>query len=191
MSLWNKSGKLPVNFTQEQKRNIIATKHGWTRRVSYTDVHGNVRMKDETLVALGDLNAEVTMGNPDITQIYIANSTGGSTLKAGVAQSAYVVFSEAISIQTGAAYTMAVANTANGAAVTATSSTSKADIGNANNTLKLTFTPTAGTYKINAQALANTTAAKAYSVHGGITETVNTAVSVTVSNTLSTFVVTA
>lgn len=189
MSLWNKSGKVPEYEKIPDKRNVIATKEGWVRRVAYKDVHNNVRIKDEVLVAIGNLDSTTTMGNPDIVEVYVANSTGGSTLKAGLVSSAYVVFTEPVSIEsTGAAMTFTVANTVSGNTATATSSTDKADIVNANNTIRFDFTATAGTYKIQAQAI-SATGAKVYGVSGGTTDTVNTAISAVVSNNLSTFIV--
>jgi hypothetical protein len=192
MSLWNKSGKVPTHLTAAEKRNVIATKAGWTRRLVYTDVNGNNRVKDITLVALGNLDKEVTMGNPDITQIYVANSTGGTSLKKNQLNHVYVVFTEALSIAASPSpFRLTIANTAGGNNVVATSNTNKASIVNANNTLDFRFkVATAGTYKIQAQNLSNTAATKVYSVSGtGITETVNNNISAVVSNTNGTFTI--
>ncbi len=192
MSLWNKSGKVPVNLTAAEKRNVIATKDGWVRRLVYTDVHGNKRVKDVTLVALGNLDKETTMGNPDIQQIYVANTTGGTALKRNKFNHVYVVFTEGVSISTTPSpFRLVVANTAGGNNVIATANTNKLSIGNANNTLDFVFkVATAGTYKIQAQNLSNTAATKVYSLSGtGITETVNTNISAAVSNTNGTFTI--
>jgi hypothetical protein len=192
MSLWNKSGKKPSDLSLVDKRNVIATKDGWVRRLVYTDVHGNKRQKDVTLVALGNLDKAVTMGNPDISQVYVANSTGGTSLKRNQLNHVYVVFTEAVSISTSPApFRMTVANTAGGNNVIATSNTNKLSIANANNTLDFRFkVATAGTYKIQAQNISNTAATKVYSISGtGISETVNANISATVSNTNGTFTI--
>jgi hypothetical protein len=191
MSLWNKSGKVPLYVAQDQKRNIVATKYGWTRRITYTDVHGNVRNKYEPLIALGNLPSEVTMGKPRVAQVYVANNTGGTALKRNQVNFVYVVYTEELSIASSASpLRLTVANTAGGNNVVATSNTNKASITNANNTLVFKFkVATAGTYKIQAQNLSNTAQAKVYSTFSGTTETVNTNISATVSNTLSTFTI--
>lgn len=192
MSLWNKSGKLPTHLTAVEKRNVIATKLGWTRRLVYTDVHGNKRVKEVPLTAIGNLDKETTMGNPDIVQIYVANTTGGTALKRNKFNHVYVVYTEAVSISTTPSpFRMVVANTAAGNNVIATSNTNKLSIANANNTLDFVFkVATAGTYKINAQNFSNTAATKVYSISGiGIAETVNNNISAAVSNTNGTFTI--
>ena len=191
MSLWNKSGKVPEYEKSPDKRNVIATKEGWVRRITYKDVHNNVRIKDEPLVAIGNLDSEASMGNPDIVEVYVANSTGGSTLKHGLVTSAFVVFTEPVTIGPNSSpYRFTVANTAGGNSVVATLNTDKTTIVNANNTLRFDFNVgTGGTYKIQAQTISNTATATIYSVAGGISDTVNTVISAAVSNNLSTFTI--
>ena len=82
---------------------------------------------------------------------------------------------------------MAIANTAAGNTVTATSNTDLASLTNADNTLEFTFTPAAGTYKIEAQRLSNT-AGEVISTNSG-NAVANLVISSAVSNTLSTFIV--
>lgn len=194
MPLWNKSGKKPGD-TAANKRNVVATNAGWVRRTVYTDVHSNVRIKDEPLVAIGNLPGEVTMGNPDVTEIYVANNTGGTALKRGQINYVYVVYSEPVSIGASASpIRLNIANTISGNAVVATSNTNKASIVNANNTLVFKFkvyanTSGVGTYKIQAQTMSNTAQHKVYSLIGGAAETANAVISAAVSNTLSTFTI--
>lgn len=187
MSLWDNKGTRPVYLTKEEKRNVIATTHGWVRR----QIVGT-RVKDEVLVTMADLANQTPMGNPDVVEVYVANTTGGTTIKRNLVNKVHVVYTEPLSYTSGTGgYTLSVANTAGGAAATATANTNKASITNANNTLTFTFTPTtAGTYKIQAQTItSNATIVRAYSVIGGTSETVNTSISAAVSNTLGTFTV--
>lgn len=193
MPIWTKtaSSGAPKSLNSEQKRNVIATKNGWTRRIAYTDVHGNVRQKDEPLVAIGNLDLENTFGMPAIHQVYVANTTGGTALKRSSLNYAYVVFTEPLSIGASASpLRLTIANTISGNSVVATSNTNKASIINANNTLVFKFSvATAGTYKIQAQNLSNTAQAKVYSVAGGAANVANLNISAAVSNTLSTFTI--
>ena len=191
MSLWNKSGKVPLYVAAADKRNIVATKFGWTRRITYTDVHGNVRNKYEPLIAIGNLPSEVTMGKPRVAGVYVANTTGGTALKRNQVNRVYVVYTEELSIASSASpHRLVVANTAGGNNAIATSNTNKLSITNANNTLVFKFkVATAGTYKIQAQNISNTAQAKVYSTFAGTAETVNTNISAAVSNTLSTFTI--
>lgn len=192
MPLWNKSGRPPIAINGT-KRNVIATPAGWVRRITYTDVHSNVRTKEETLVALGDLPSEVTMGNPDVTEIYTTNTTGGSILRRGRVNFVYVVYSEPLSIGASSSpVRLTVANTTGGNSVIATSNTNKLSITNANNTLVFKFkvgntTFGQGTYKVQAQNMSNTAQHKVYSIWGGASETANLNISALVSNTLGSF----
>ena len=54
--------------SDEERRDVIATDRGWVQRLRYTDVHGNERVKDETLVAFSDLPE--TLGVPTVVEIY-------------------------------------------------------------------------------------------------------------------------
>lgn len=193
MPIWTKtaSSGAPKSLNSEQKRNVIATKHGWTRRLVYTDVHGNVRTKDEPLVALGNLDLENSFGRPAIQQIYVANTTGGTALKRNRVNYVYVVYSEAITIPASASpLRLTVANTAGGNTVIATSNTAKASVVNANNTLTFKFkVATAGTYKVQAQNMTNTAQHRVYSVSAGLSNLANNNISAAVSNTNSTFTI--
>jgi hypothetical protein len=191
MPLWSKSGQRPKYLAAADRRNIIATPEGWVRRIQYTGTGGIVRKKDEILVHITNLSGLVSMGNPDIVELYVANSSGGTTIKRNLVNKVNVVYSEPISIATSPSIlNMNVANVAGGSAKVAVSDTNKANIVNANNTLVFSFTPTvAGTYKIQAQTLTSNAAHKVYGIYGGASETANTVISASVSNTLSTFVV--
>lgn len=193
MPLWNKEGQRPKYLSSEDRRKVIATPQGWVKRDNITGaVGGGNRSREEILVAIGSLDSEVKMGNPDILEIYVSNSTGGTSLKRNSTNKVNVVFSEPISIGASASpFRLTVANTAGGNTVVATASTNKSNIVNANNTLVFGFVAnTAGTYKVQAQSLANTAQAKVYSVYGGTSEVANTVISATVSNALSTFSIT-
>src|SRR5688572_632063 len=102
MSLWSKSGDKPKHLTSTEKRTVIATDKGWVNRKVYTDKDGNVRTKDEILVNITGLAAESTMGNPFVTSIYAANSSGGSTIKTNSATTIKVVYSEPVSVKAAA-----------------------------------------------------------------------------------------
>ncbi len=193
MPIWTKtaSSGAPKSLNTEQKRNLIATNHGWTRRIAYTEVHGNARQKDEPLIAIGNLDLENTFGRPAIHQVYVANTTGGNALKRNRVNYVYVVYNEAVSIPASASpLRLTVANTAGGNTVIATSNTAKGSIVNANNTLTFKFkVATAGTYKIQAQNLTNTAQHRVYSVVSGLSNLANNNISAAVSNTNSTFTI--
>ena len=183
MALWNKSGKMPADLIPTEKRNVIATKDGWTRRITYTDVHGNERVKEIPLVAIGNLDSLSTMNNPVVTDIYVENATGGSSLAANTNVKLCVSFSEAITIGASAvAYTINVTDSAN-ATITATSNTNPASVKNADNTLVFSFkTNAAGAYTIKPQTMA--AGNLVYSTAGGATETVNAVIATTTTFTV-------
>lgn len=186
MPLWDKSGTRPRYLDTANSRHCIATSQGWVRRESYTDVHGNVRQKDEVLVHIGGLDTESTMGQPSIAEIYVANSSGGSTIKNGLSNDLGVVFDEPINPVEAAGFDIAVSNTAAGNAVTAFGASTQTPI-NANNTLVFTFTPGAvGTYKIESQSITKNGTANILSLNTD-GEIANVAISDAVSNALSTF----
>ena len=194
-----KSGNQPFSSAHHlaSKRNIIATDAGWVRRqIKQTD--GNApRILDEILVAAhpGDgfsYAANTHLGNPDIAQIYIANSSPavGDTVTVGV------VFNEPVKHSGAAgALKLIVANTAAGQTLQANAVASNSNTGiiNANNTLVFTFnTGTAGSYKIQAQTIANNTtaAANVVTLNAG-SLSANLVVTGAVSNTVGTIVVSA
>lgn len=191
MALWDKNGKKPTNLTRAEKRNVVATPAGWVRRQNKTDVHGRKRTIDETLVAIGKL--DVTMAVPNVSEIYLANSSGGSTLKAGASHthSVYVVYDEPIVVKPNTGYLrITFANTVSGQnVVKARSNTNIAAVSGANNILRFTFSANvAGTYKINAQTMANIGVANVRSAYTS-THRANTVITGLVSNALGTFVI--
>lgn len=198
MPLWSKTGTKPQYLNSANTRNCIATNDGWVLRSNYTDVHSNARQKDEILVAIGNLGDSTDMGQPSISEIYLTDATGteASSFTNGELVLAKVVFDEPINLigNSTFTYTLAVANTVSGNAVTATANGS-ATATNANNTLEFRFAPVTGTYKINAQNLSNTvtgnsTTLRMYSLNTS-GEIANLTISAAVSNALGTFTVTA
>lgn len=143
---------------EASKRNIIATEKGWVRRVTYTDVHNNQRVKEEVVVAA---NPAVTgafdgyansafLGFPDVSVITL--SDGPYTV--GTEMFIYVSFNEAISNTSLTAPTLDVSNTEGPSVTTLTGNTS---ILEADNTLVFSFTPDkAGTFEIGTQTLGGT-----------------------------------
>lgn len=140
------------------KRNVIATDKGWVRRSIKKDVSsGAVRLRDEMLVPIGGLANSTNLGFPDIAQIYFSGKgTGATSTSANI----YVVFNEPVKYSgAGVTLKLAVANTVSGNAMVAKALRSNSNTGVvlANNTLVFKFTPTvAGTYKVQAQTIANT-----------------------------------
>lgn len=151
------------------KRNVIATSKGWVRRQNKTDVHGNVRVIDEVLVAAAPgsglyYNSNTYLGKADIAQIYIKLNANG-VISANVSANLYVVFNGPIKFKnSGNAMSINIANTVGGnhAVARFTAQTSTNLIG-ANNTLvftmpKLQTSPSGAnsytaTYHVNAQAI--------------------------------------
>lgn len=106
MPLWsaNTSGIRPKWFSDDQKRNVIATPAGWVRRVQKKN-----GPSDEVLVPIRNLESSMTF--PSIQEIYVANSTGGTSLLAGETTYVYAVFDEPVAFDT-AGYQIDIANTA-------------------------------------------------------------------------------
>lgn len=184
MPLWDKSGTRPTWLTKEEKRNVIATNDGWVNRI----VSGS-KVKNEILVSIGNLDDAVTMNNPSIAEVYVANSTGGSTLKTGLTHYVYTVYDEPVSFEALTPQgTITISNTASGDDVlTAIMNDDKTTIINANNTVRYEFSAnTAGTYKVEAQTIANS--ANIYSLNA-TNETANLVISGAVSNALATFII--
>ena len=191
MPIWDKAGKRPTYIAADKTKNVIATEKGWETRTHYTDNTGTLRTKGSVAVVITGLASEVTMGNPDIVELYVSNTTNGTTLKAGQTGYVNVVYTEALSIGAGAtAMTLTIKNQTANTTVTATSSTDKADILNANNTISFEFTANAGVHLVEAQTLGgNTSTINVYSVLGGTTEKANTAISSAVSTKYGSFTV--
>lgn len=165
--------------TLASKRNVIATVNGWVRRQNKTDMHGNVRQIDEMLVPIAGLANSTNLGFPDVSQVYV--STNNSSNTANV----YVVFNEPVKVN--ATCTLVVANTASGNAINGTVSSAAADVINANNTLVFRMSGIVpGTYKVEAQTIANTATGAVVSLNAG-GETANLVITGASSNALSTF----
>jgi len=142
---------------EASKRNIIATEKGWVRRVTYTDLHGNDRVKEEVVVAA---NPGVTgaydgyansafLGFPDISVITL--SDGPYTV--GTEMFIYVSFNEAVT-NTAASLTTPTIAITNNEGSSSHNATGNTTISEANNTLVFSFTPDkAGTFQIDAQTL--------------------------------------
>lgn len=143
---------------EASKRNIIATEKGWVRRVTYTDTHGDSRVKEEVVVAA---NPAVTgafdgyansafLGFPDVSVITL--SDGPYTV--GTEMFIFVSFNEAISNTSLTAPTLEVSNTEGPSVTVLTGNTS---ILEADNTLVFSFTPDkAGTFEIGNQTIGGT-----------------------------------
>ena len=184
MPLWDKTSNRPKNLSRIDKRSVVATDKGWVKRITYTDVHANERSKDEILVPLPGLANSTNMGAADIDDMWF--STNNVVINNAV--NVNLVFNEPIRV-TGA-WSLSVANTAGGSAKTATSAGASTVV-LANNNLVFTFTPTAaGTYKIQAQTIANTSTGDIVSRNTG-TETASKVITGAVSNTAGIITVTA
>ena len=199
------------SHTGTGKRNVIATSAGWVRRQNKTDLNSNSRQLDETLVAANPGTASVSdgyansahLGFPDIVEMYTSsNSTGGNALARTATANLYVVFNEPVRHKGGGGFMrVRVANTVTGNTVIATGTaqtTAPGNIINANNTLVLSFKPgTAGTYKVNSNTIAfssasgGTFAANLVSLNISTNgaESANLMISGAVSNNMGTFTV--
>ncbi len=184
MSTWDKTSKLPSSLTRADKRSVIATDRGFVRRQKYTDVHSNVRIKDELLVPINGLANSTNFGSPSVSDIWFTSGTATANTEVTI----NLTFDEPVS-HNGLAgdIRMAVANTAGGAAgLVATHTANSSSVTGASNFIEFTFTPTvAGSYTISAQTLANvtSTAINLRSLNTGteaVALTVNTAIAATV-----------
>lgn len=94
---------------------------------------------------------------PTVVELYVANTTGGTVIRRNRVNHAYVVFDEPIRLRNNyGKLRMTIANTAGGNNCLAISNTASSSVKNANNTIDFQFkVATAGTYKIQAQSLAN------------------------------------
>ena len=195
MSLWDKTSKVPSNLTRAEKRNVIVTDVGFVRRDKYVDVHGNLRRKDVLLVPIGGLANSTNFGMPTVTDMYFGTNPN-TTVTTGVVNqpvSVTVVYDEHV-FHSGVAGSlkMTVANTVGGASTyTAVHTANATSVNGADNQLTFTFTPSvAGTYKIQAQTIANSTATAANLVSRSTgNEVASLVVSPTVSNTCGLIVV--
>lgn len=184
MPLWDKTTSLPKNLDRESKRNVVATDVGFVRRQVYTDADGNARTKEEILVSLDGVANSSNFGAPSISDVWHSKSTAVINTPIDT----FVSFDEPVSIA--AAAKIAVANTVGGSAKVGVAAATPVLAGN---TLKFTWTPTvAGTYKVQAQSIANNTAVaiNLRSTNSG-TETATLVISGPNSNTAGIVIVTA
>jgi hypothetical protein len=208
----NPTGGLKAGFqpfaeadTLKSKRNVIATDKGWVRRQIKNTGNGP-RIIDEVLVAAnpgvaGGYAGAAYLGFPDIAQIYLTDNSNialtSHTLANNTSYRVHVVFNEPVK-HSGLAGVMklSIANTAagnNSLIATAAAVNSNTGIVNANNTLVFAFTSgPAGSYKIQAQTIANntSTAANLVSLNTG-SESANLVITGAVSNTVGTIIITA
>lgn len=140
MPLWkntdtNLDGAKPVHLKDSEKKDTYATKSGWVHRMGgqYTDMHGNVRKKEEILVSIRDLAN--TIGAATITSVAF-NQASGNT---GFAASVIVNYNENVDVFRTPTLTVAVANTT-AAVVPATVTATYAGVGNNSNELRFGFT---------------------------------------------------
>lgn len=152
MSLWNKTSKFPSWLTRAEKRSVIVTDVGFVRRQIKTDVHSNVRIMDQIYVPIRDLADSSDFGFARVADVWHVptNATINSVVNT------YITFTEPVNfIGTSGPLKLAIANTAGGNNMIATASS----VSGANNTVVFRWKPsTAGTYKVQAQTMANGTA---------------------------------
>lgn len=175
MPIWNKTNKKPTSFTRQQRRNIMATDQGWVSRRRYVDQHGRTRTKEVMLVPINGLANSTFMGSPDIDDLWFSRTA----VTTGTVVNTWISFNEPITSTSPMRLT--VANTAGGAVRTATANTTVYGT----NKLLFRWTPTvAGTYKVQAQNIVNSTltATNIRSANSG-TEPVSLVISGPVSNT--------
>ncbi len=184
MALWDKTSTLPKSLNREQKRNVVATEQGFVRKHAYTDADGSKRNREEVLVALQGVANSSNFGLPSVTDVW--HSVDTAVINTPI--TTYVSYDEPLFVS-GAAK-VNVANTVGGSAKVAVA---PATMINANNTLSFVWTPTvAGTYKVQAQTIANNsaTAINLRSTNTG-NEAATLVISGTASNTAGLVIVTA
>jgi hypothetical protein len=178
MPLWDKTSSKPKNLTRAEKRDVIATDVGFVRR----QVKGT-RVIDEVLVSLDGVANSTNFGEPTIDDMY--HST--DTVVANTTVTTYVVFDEPITPN--AAAKIDIANTVAGEAVVGVANTT---LYHAQNAIAFTWTPTvAGTYKVQAQTVANNTStALNFTSKNAGNEVASLVISGPVSNTAGLVIVT-
>ena len=183
---WSDTGTRPDWLDREDlNRAVIATSKGWVLRRNYTNGFSQSVRHEEVLVALGDLAN--TLGTPTPSGLFVANSAGGNTVRVGSGAYIGLSFDEGLlrkHANAGSGWKVTVANTANGNTVLAVANTT---IAYANNTLYFNFVPgKLGTYKVQAQNIANSTA---FLRAESNTQLVSLTISGVASNTLAAFAV--
>ena len=190
------------------KRNVIATDKGWIRRLQFTDSSGNLRTKDDVLVAAhpgldvqGGYTNTAYLASPDITimQLQANTATGVGAFSNTTPMTVWVSFNEpvystanvtiTIESRDGATTFPLLSNTTN-----AVGSSAKILSPGANNTLVFTGTPDlnggatnpkAGIYKVKPQTIAVTASGTLTSRNIG-TVTANTEVRASLANFMMT-----
>jgi hypothetical protein len=178
MSLWDKNSKKPVNYPRQYKRNIVATDIGFVRRVTKGS-----RVIDELLVPIPGLANSSNFGSPNIDDVWHSSVSAATNSVVNT----WISFDEPVTSLT--KLKINVANTAGGAAMTATA----ANTVYGTNKILFQWTPTvAGTYKIQAQTVANgsSLAVNVKSRNAG-TENASLVISGPVSNTGAIITITA
>jgi len=185
------------------KRNVILTDAGWVFRVNKTDVHGNIRKQEQTIVAAnpGSVNNGYNANNftfkPDIAQVYVKLNANGY-ISANVAANLYVVYNTPIAHKaSGNLISLTIANVTSGNhGVALFSNNATARITGANNTLVFKMPKlragAAGSgkntavYQINAQSLVCVGGGHSlYNPDKGTTRSANLVLTGAVSNTIS------
>lgn len=177
MPLWNRT-TLPKNLTREEKRNIVATDIGYVRKLK----RGNTT-KEELIVPINGVANSSNWGAPIITDMWHSNTQ----VPVNTQVSTFVSYSEPLTVAGSSRVT--VANTAGGSVRTAVATN---NVIGAENTLQFNWTPTIpGTYKIQAQTIANNTgtAINLRSQNTG-TETGSLVINGVISNTAGIVIVT-
>lgn len=143
MPIHNNVGGIPKSIVGDERRSTIFTATGVERVHQYTDSAGVSRKKSERLNKIKNVLTSAGTAKPS----YIEFEKNRSVINQPV--NVLVSFNQAINV-TGSS-TLAIANTAGGAAGTATASNA---VSYAGNTLTFIFTPTvAGTYTIRGQTI--------------------------------------
>lgn len=183
MARWDLTGKRPDWFSKEQQRYIVGTNEGWVFERRYVTEMGNHRIHREVLVTADGLANSTYLGAPTIAEIYVANSTGGEGhFEAGDDLYVGVVYDEPL-VGDPTGWTLEVTNLDDGTTITATANSTKLY---ANNVLVFQFTTAnSGTYKIEGQTIANSSAdVKSANIEN---ENVELLISDSVSNTFGEF----
>ena len=127
------------------KRDVVATPEGWVKRATYTDTHGNQRIKNELLVTIHELDDH--LGIATVLDAY-AEQTGPNE------GSLYLVYSEPITAGGRVNVSMAGANNH----VMSSVSSVPNRISGANNTLRFVGAGmTAGDYTIVSNSISGAT----------------------------------
>ena len=134
-------------FEQEVKANA----NGWVREKTYTDMHGNTRVKTEMLVPIRGLANSTNLGTATISSVKFTSKTGA----ASTAKTLKVSWNETVKVISGSpTLTLLVANTSNNAVPATITATYN---GQGNNTNTLTFSLTtfsnAATYTIKSATI--------------------------------------